>query len=175
MFAPFLQKAGFGFRQTVPVLATAIFIVLGSLVWPIPYVGAVTPALGLVAIYYWAMYRPDLMRPHLVFFLGLLSDVVEYLPLGLTALVYVGVYELSVSQRRYFLGQYFPMLWAGFFIVCVLAAFTQWLFLSLTGDYMMSVQPVFFQTLMTIALFPLPVWALNKVQKLFLTSETDVA
>lgn len=83
---------------------------MGLLVWPIPYVGAITPSFGLVAIYYWAMYRPDLMKPSLVFLLGLVADAMAFLPLGLSALVYVGAYQLSFSQRRFFVGQFFRYL-----------------------------------------------------------------
>lgn len=174
MLTQLFQKFGFGLRQTIPVLTTLLFIILGILSWPIPYVGSITPSIGLASIYYWSMYRPDLMRTYMVFLLGLLSDALNYMPLGLTALVFVAVHQLSFSQRRFFVGQFFPMLWSGFALVALLAAFVQWLFLSLINDYQMSVAPVFIQTLLTIILFPLPAWVLNKIQKTFLTGDHHV-
>lgn len=169
MFAPFLQKTFTGIRQTIPVISTLIFILGSVLVWPIPYVGTLSPSLGLAAIYYWAMHRPDLLRPLVVFLLGLLVDALNYYPLGLTAFIYVGIYQLSYSQRRFFVGQLFLMLWSGFCLVAVIAAVGQWLFLSLTGDRVLSFAPVFFQTLITMVLFPVPAWIFNKLQKAFLT------
>lgn len=175
MFAPLLQKFASSLRQTVPSLTCLVFILLGVLVWPIPYVGSVTPDIGLAAIYYWAVYRPDLLRPSVVFALGLMSDALNFMPLGLTAFLYVAVYQISYTQRRFFVSQYFPMLWFGFALVCLLSAFSEWLFLSLVEDQLRSLRPVVFQTLLTVAVFPLPSWIFNKIQKALFAGDHHVA
>jgi len=169
MFSSFGQKLGTAVRNLLPLETALVFLLLGVLVWPIPYIGSVSPSLSLVAVYYWSIYRPDLFRPSLVFVLGLVNDVLNFLPIGLSACVFLGVHQLSFSQRRFLAGQIFYMLWAGFAIIAFLAALANWSVLSLKADHVLSVMPVFLQYIMTVALFPLPAWVLIRLQRNFLT------
>lgn len=148
-----------------------IFIGASVLVLPVPYLGGIAPMLGLVAIYYWAIYRPDLLRPFLVFLLGLFNDLLQLLPIGLSALLFLALYQLVLSQRRLFVGQAFPIVWMGFVVVALLASVAQWAVVSWVGGQGLSLQPVFLQFLLTVFLFPLPVWILILLQRAFLTQE----
>src|ERR1700729_3494673 len=87
-------------RLTVPFMVTLCFTLLGAAVWPVPYFGEVAPPFALIAVYYWAIHRPDLFRPSMAFIIGLLNDMLHSLPPGLSALVFVGAHQLVFSQRR---------------------------------------------------------------------------
>src|ERR1700677_1114140 len=100
MFAPLLQRLDSGARLALPFAVTLLFVLLGVVAWPLPYLGEVAPPLALIAVYYWAIHRPDLFRPYMAFLVGLLNDALHYLPLGLSALVFVGMHQLVFSQRR---------------------------------------------------------------------------
>lgn len=169
MFSSFGQKAGAAVRNLLPLETALVFLLVGVLVWPIPYVGSVSPTLVLVAVYYWAIYRPDLFRPSVVFLIGLLNDVVNFLPLGLSGCVFLAIYQISFSQRRYFVDQIFYMLWFGFAIIALLASIANWVALSLYNGYALAVRPILIQFMMTVILFPIPAWILIRLQRNFLT------
>lgn len=169
MIVSFLQKLGESVRPFFPVLTGFLFILLSALTLPFPYIGSIAPALGVTAIYYWAIYRPDLLKPLAVFVLGVLNDIIHFLPLGLSALVFVAVYQLVLSQRRYFIKQNFFMLWAGFGIISLMSSFVMWCAVSFYEGKALTVLPVFMQFLMTFVIFPLPAWLLIKVQRTFLS------
>lgn len=163
------QKLEQGVRHAIPAATTLFLIFLGVLVWPLPFVGAVAPMLALAGVYYWAIYRPDLFRPAIVFLLGLLNDALHFLPLGLTALVFVALYQLVFSQRRFFVRQTFFVVWFGFCVVALLAATAKWALMSILGSQMIAPLPVLIQFFLTVALFPLPAWALIRLHRAFLS------
>jgi rod shape-determining protein MreD len=152
-------------RRLLPLGTTLLFLLAGVVVWPIPYIGGMTPSLGLIAVYYWSIHRPDLFRPLAVFLLGLLNDAVNFLPPGLSALVFIAVHQLVLSQRRFFVGQVFSMLWSGFALIMLIAMIFQWLVLSAYNASWMAFLPVLLQASLTIVIFPLPAWVLIRLQR----------
>jgi len=168
MIAGAFQKLGQTSRQFLPALLTILYILVSVLIWPLPFVGAVAPSLGLVAVYYWSVHRPDLYRVPVVFLLGMLNDIVHFLPLGLSAFVFVGVHQLLHAQRRFFVGQTFYVLWFGFGLIALLSSFVNWTLLSLIDGRAVTVVPVVMQYLLTVAIFPLAAWVLIRVQRAFL-------
>ena len=163
------QRLDQGARHLLPFISTLLFT-LGSVVaWPLPYLGAVAPSLALVAVYYWAIHRPDLFGPGSACAIGLLCDVLNKLPLGMSALVFVALHQLVLSQRRFFSGQAFFVLWAGFAIAMVIAMLSNWLISSLVGRQMIPLTPVLLQGLLTITVFPLPAWLLIRLQRVALS------
>lgn len=172
MFAAFTQKFGQIIRNLLPVESAFVLLLLGVLVWPIPFVGAVSPSLVLVAVYYWAIYRPDLFRPFFVFLLGLLNDALHFLPLGLSAIVFLGVHQLAYAHRRYFVNQIFFMLWVGFALLAFLSMAAMWAVMSLYHGQVVALTPVLVQFALTVALFPLPAWILIRLQRAFLSQGT---
>lgn len=169
MWASLLQKAGQSLRFFVPGGTVALLSLASVIVWPLPFVGSVAPSFGLAAVYYWAIYRPDLLGVLTVFLLGLLNDMVHFLPLGLSAFVYVGVHQLAFSQRRLFVGQTFYMLWFGFLVVETLSLIVHYLILSMTSEQLVTFFPVLMQFLLTVAVFPLVAWVLIRLHRAFLS------
>lgn len=171
MFTSALQKFSQSVRTFVPAISCFVFILLGSVIWPIPYFGAVAPSLGLAAIYYWSIYRPDLLRPFVVFVFGLLSDALSFYPFGLSAFVFVGIYQLTFSQRRFFVNQVFAMLWSGYALVLLLSLVVGWIVQSFVAGALVPGMPILIQFCLSVALFPLPAWVLIRLQNAFLTGE----
>ncbi|MDD3183328.1 MAG: rod shape-determining protein MreD [Alphaproteobacteria bacterium] len=172
MVSDFFQKFGHIARNCLPMESALILLLLSVVIWPIPFAGPVSPSFVFVAVYYWAIYRPDLFRHLFVFFLGLLNDVMHFLPFGLSALVFLGVYQLAYAHRRYFVGQIFYMLWVGFALLLFLAMALMWGVLSISQGEFMTVTSVAIQYAITVALFPFPAWALIWLQRNFLSQGT---
>ena len=169
MLAAFAQRIEQSARYMLPLATIVLFILLSAVAWPIPYAGSIVPSLGLIAVYYWSIYRPDLFRPLAAFGCGLLNDTVHSLPLGLTALVFVAVHQLVLRQRRFFAGQTFFMQWTGFAIVVLLVMAAHWIILSATNGQWMVFLPLSLQGLLTIVIYPLPAWLLIRLQRAVLS------
>lgn len=163
------QRLDHGARCAVPAAVAIIFTLLSVVAWPLPHFGTVTPPLGLIAVYYWAIHRPDLFRPFMACLIGLLHDFLNGLPLGLSALLFVAAYQLVLQQRRYFAGHSFFMLWGGFFFTAVLTGLATWLLLDVWRWSVLPLAPVLMQIAFTVVLFPLPCALLIIMQRMVLS------
>lgn len=72
-------------QRLLPTLVTLALILLMTM--PVFPALLVLPQLGLLGVFVWAMFQPGLMPPWLAFFLGLASDLLFGLPLGVNALL----------------------------------------------------------------------------------------
>lgn len=165
MLIAFWQKLDLGLRWLVPLVTTLLFILGGIITWPLPYLGTIAPALGLVAIYYWSAYRPDLFSPASAFIAGIFHDAVNNLPLGTSALIYVVVHQLTLGQRRFFVGHSFFMFWSGFCLMMLVAFAIEWVVLSIWSGQTVPLVPPLLQAVLTIGFFPLPAGLLIAVQR----------
>lgn len=157
-------------RQLFPFALSVFVVVLSVIPLPIPGYGLVTPAFLLMAVYYWAIHRPDRLPAIAVFLLGLLQDMLTGLPTGITALVLLLVYAVMRNQRRLFLGKPFLVMWFGFAIVAPCAIMLQWLVASGVMGRLIPPGTVVVQLLLTLALYPCLTWLLASGQRAFLRS-----
>jgi rod shape-determining protein MreD len=165
MLSLFWQKLDQGARILVPASSAFMFALLGAGAWPLPYFGAVAPPLALIAVYYWAIHRPDLFGPGTAFLVGLLNDALHFLPPGLSALLFVGAHQFVFSHRRFFAGHSFYMMWSGFALTAVAAGFGEWVLLAVLHEQWIPLLPVFLEAVLAIVLFPLPCWLLIRLQR----------
>ena len=132
-----------------------VFLVLLSTIpFYIPGYGPMAANLVLMAVFYWAVHRPDLLSPFTVFLIGLLQDILVGMPPGMNAFVLLLVRTIAVSQGRVFRGRSFIILWWGFGMVAMASAFVVW---GLSAVYVFSLidpLPGLFQAGVTTALFP---------------------
>lgn len=170
MFTLIWQRIDQSARLAMPFAITLLFAMLGVIPWPLPHIGEVAPPLALIGVYYWAIHRPDLFRPGMAFLIGLLNDVLHFLPLGLSALVFVGAHQLVFSQRRFFAGHSFFMMWWGFALTILIALLAEWGLLSLFRMQVFPFMPVFLQVVLAIVIFPLPCWLLIRLQRAALST-----
>jgi rod shape-determining protein MreD len=170
MLALFWQRLDHGLRLILPLAVTLAFVLLGVVAWPLPFYGQVAPPFALIAVYYWAIHRPDLFRPGMAFLVGILNDVMHDLPLGLSALVFVGAHHLVYSQRRFFAGHSFFMMWWGFALTILIVMFVEWGMLGLVRWQMVPFMPVLLQALLAIVIFPVPCWFLIRLQRAALSA-----
>ena len=121
---------------------------------PLLPVGAVKPPLVLMAVYYWAIYRPTLLPPSLCFAAGLLMDILSGMPLGINALVLVMTQWIVRDQRRFLMGQPYGTIWAVFGLVSVVSVFLQWGLYGLAQAHWAPILPALGGALLGLFLFP---------------------
>ncbi len=155
-------------RNLSPAGLALALVIIGAVPLHIPGYARVVPMLPLMAIYHWTVFRPQTMPAILVLVIGLLQDALTGLPIGVNALVYLIVYGLVLSQRSFFVGKSFAMLWLGFVLVCVVAAVATWVLVSAYNGILAAPSPVFFQAIATIAIFPFVAWFFLRWQQTFL-------
>lgn len=172
MIETFWQRLDQGGRLALPFMTVVACALLGSIIWPLPFLGSAPPPLALMAIYYWALHRPDLFRPGMAFVIGLLNDIINFPhDIGLSALLFVVAHQLVFRNRRFFVGHSFLMMWSGFMLTAMGVILLQWLLLSVFHWQLVPIVPVLMQMLFASALFPLPCWLLIALQRLMLNSD----
>ena len=142
-------------RASVPAGMTVILMLLGSIPVNGIHVQVLEPLLAFASIYYWTLYRPDLMPAPLVFALGLLYDVISGAPLGAHAGMMALAHAILSRQRRFLIDKTFILNWVGFSVVAIGGCVLVWLLTSIF--YTAPVDPwgLLFQTLMTVVAYPL--------------------
>ena len=168
MMAPFWQRLGHPLRNLVPFFGVLILLFLTLIPLHIPAYAVIVPMLPLTAVYYWGLYRSDLLPTIAVFFVGLLQDFLSGAPIGLNAAILLLVYETVVSQRRYLLHESFSIAWASFMVVAAGASALQWAGLSLLAWTPRDPGPGIFQYFLTVALYPCLAWFYAQTQKIIL-------
>lgn len=162
------QRMDLWVRQLVPVGTTLLLLLLNVMPTRIPDFAAMAPALTLMGVFYWTIYRPDLLSPLMAFVIGLLHDVVAGTPLGVNALVLVLVHGAAASQRRFFLGNTFAVAWWGFGVVAMAGMALSWALVSLLYVRLLDTRSIVFAYLMTLSLYPVISWTLARTQVAFL-------
>jgi len=157
-------------RHAAPFVITVLLVVLNAIPLPVPDYRSIVPLVPLMAIYYWALYRPDLMPSGAVFVVGILEDVLTGAPLGLNALLFLLVHSLIRSRRRMIAGKGFAVAWVVFLLVVLGAGVVSWLVASLLYDAPIRMEPAITQLMLTLVLYPCLAWLLIRVQRAFLAN-----
>jgi rod shape-determining protein MreD len=158
-------------RQLTPFGLTLVLVVIGVVPFHIPGFARVVPLLPLMAIYHWAIFRPELMPSYAVFVIGILQDTLTGAPIGVNAMVFLIVYGVVLSQQRFFVGKSFAIIWLGFALVAAGAAAVSWVLVSAYNVTLVEPSAVLFQYLVTLGAFPLLAWLFTRWQQTFLKQE----
>ena len=130
-----------------PAAMTAALAIVAILHSRVPGFNGIAPALPVTAVYFWSIYRPQLIPSAVVFAIGLLVDLLSATPLGVYALVLLAVRLAVTSQRRFFLGKSFLIVWWGFMLVAAGAGLLAWALMCLNAGTLVLTAPAFYQYL----------------------------
>jgi len=142
--------ARFGF----PARITILLMLLTQAPLEIPEQAALLPAVALCCVWFWSLFRPDAVPPPVVFLIGVLLDLLGYLPLGAGAFTLLAVHGVAVSLRRSLARRGFAWIWIAFGGVAAAASLLIWLLVMLLTFRLLSPDPAIFVAILTIALYP---------------------
>lgn len=165
------QRLDFIARNLTPVLVSIGLVVVSVVPLRLPQVTFIVPALTLMAVYYWGLHRADLLPAPAVFFLGILQDILSGGPLGVNAVIYLVIYGICVSQRRFFYGKSFLVVWWGFMVVAIGALILEWIMSAIIAETIIVPRPAYYKYLMTIAIYPAVAWLFAQMQRTLPTVE----
>ena len=115
---------------------------------------ALLPAVALSCVWFWSLFRPAAMAPPIVFLLGLLLDLLGYLPLGVGGLTMLTTHGIAQILRQFLARQGFAVVWLIFTTVAGGIAAINWALVSLLTLTVVAPGPVLFQAGLAVALYP---------------------
>src|SRR6267154_1629462 len=163
--APTLPRVNSGAARLVPILTTIIAAILAILPLRIPGYAALTPALALMAVYHWTIYRPDLLPAFALFAIGIGEDLLAGSLVGIGALTLLVTRAAVLQSRRLFVGRTFPFVWAGFTLVAGGALLGLWALHCLLEFSFINPRNTVFRMVLTIAVFPAASFLLGRTQR----------
>lgn len=163
-----LQRLDVSVRQSAPVTLTLLIAVLSVVPVALPSYHLLAPDFVLMAVFYWTVHRPDLMRSWTVFVIGLLDDVLSGMPLGVNALILVLVHGAILSQHRVFRGKSFGLVWWGFALIAPGAFLASAIVTYLAAGVLADSSILGLRLLLTVAAYPVMAWIMGRAQRAFL-------
>lgn len=142
-------------RQLVPFGVTVALVVIGLIPLRVVSIGDIAPSLPIISVFYWTLYRPDLLPVAAVFAIGLLHDALAGTPFGLHAAVFVAAHGFIQTQRRFLHGKPFLLVWLAFVLVALLAELVGWLLMAAYHGRMIDPMSTVSRVVVTIICYPL--------------------
>jgi rod shape-determining protein MreD len=149
------------------IFVILLLIVINTLPLHIPGFVIMAPLLPLIGIHYLSIYQPGLMSLITAFVIGLINDAVSGFPLGISSLIYLFVYIITVSQRYFFYGKSFYIIWYYFCLISACSFVLQCLLISLLLKCSLEIHSLILEFLMTLFLYPIISWILANIQLIF--------
>lgn len=138
-----------------PSALAVVLVLAASLPWGLPQFSMLCPMVGLIAVYYWTVHRPDFMPPAGAFAVGLVTDLILGGPFGLNAFVLTLTQAVVLMNRKALAGESFLLVWLGFAAMALIAGAALWLGASLFWSTLLSPRALLAQLAVTIAIYPM--------------------
>jgi rod shape-determining protein MreD len=151
--------------RLLPVATTAAAAILSIQPVHIPAYAALAPAFMLMAVYHWAIYRPDLLPASAVFLIGIGHDMLAGGSLGVTAVILLLARAAVVRYRRWFPDRGFPFVWAGFTLLTTATILALWVLHLLLEAKGAEFRSSIFRAVLTTSLFPFASFLLGRTQR----------
>ena len=146
------------------VFALLAFISVMS--FSIPLTESVRPYFIIMIVYFWAIHRPMLIPPLVIFMVGIVYDLLMGFPLALHSVLFIVAYWLIKNQRLFFLGQSYLAIWIGFIITCSSLVSLEYFFFSALAQSFLNIKPLIGSLLLSVCIFPLLSFAFTKINGL---------
>lgn len=162
------QRLDIFVRHQIPLVLTLMLLLLSVVPSHAAGLTRIGPMLALITVYYWAIYRPDLLGYGSVFLIGVAQDLLTGTPPGVGALSLLLIHAVVMHQYRFFNARSFAVTWWAFGLVAAGAVLVQWLAVSVVYGTLVDASAAFYGYLMTVAIYPMVGWVLARVQIAFL-------
>ncbi len=137
-----------------PKIIAILLVILSFIPLGIPGAKTFFPLVDLMVIYYWCVYRPELMPNWFVFLMGLTQDAITGFPFGFNALNNLLFRSTTMFLKDKYSKESFVVVWQGFALMAAsFMVFKYGLFALVTGA-MAPIGVIFVQLLISIALYP---------------------
>jgi rod shape-determining protein MreD len=138
-----------------PAVITFLMFILCAIpkyVWGINYI---MPVLPLIPVFYWGREQTPEITYWFVFIIGLLTDVVSGLPLGMSALLYILFLLILHKQAKYMHKEGFAIVWGYFILLLAIISMIEWVLMSFSANQTHAIPAAILQLLITASCYPL--------------------
>ena len=141
-------------RAGFPATCTVLLMLLAAVPFGFAGQAALIPAVATISVYFWTLFRPASMLPVVVFPIGLLLDLLGYLPVGVGVICLLAVHGFALRWQRFLARQSFVLIWIAFAVFAAASAALAWGLTSLLGLRLMPARSALFQAVVATALYP---------------------
>ena len=141
-------------RQSFPASTTVLLMLLCGLPFGVADQAALLPSVTVGCVYFWSLFRPASLPPPVVFLIGLLLDLLGYLPIGVGVLTLLILHGVVLRSRRSLTQQGFIVVWLTLLSLGISSAIMIWVLTSILSLHLMPAGPAAFQAMLTAALYP---------------------
>lgn len=150
-------------REALPLLFALATVLVDLAPRPAAAGGDVAPYLTLGVVYFWTVYRPDLMSNPAVFAIGLVYDLLSGMPLGVTALALLAGRAILLARQRFFHAKSFGVIWALFLLWAPVVEVLRYGIAAASVGRLVDPTPLVVQCALTVALYPALSWILVRL------------
>ncbi|MCR9255879.1 MAG: rod shape-determining protein MreD [Alphaproteobacteria bacterium] len=162
------QRMDMWARLSLPVASLVILCFLVAVPVGLPGFSNIRPEFALIGVFYWSVFRDDLLPVLALFLIGLFQDALTGAPMGMTSLLLLAAHGFAQTQRKALVGRPFFILWTGFALMMAPLGLAAWLLSSVLEQAVQPLEPVLGQVALTVALFPVVVIPLIAAQRTLL-------
>jgi len=141
-------------RHAFPAGSTVLLMLLAITPLGITDQAALLFAVTLPCVYVWSLLRPAAMPPAVVFLIGLLFDLLGYLPLGVGPLTLLAVHGLTLRGRAGLSALGWLAGWLAFVGFALGAALLGWALTASLSFRLLPAAPGLFEAMLAAALYP---------------------
>lgn len=141
-------------RHAFPASCTVLLMLLTEAPFGVADQTTLLPVAALASVWFWSIYRPAAMGPPVVFAIGLLLDLLDWLPVGTGVLTLLIVHGLALRWRRVLGQQGFALVWFAFAVVGAGAAAFEWLATAVLTWRLVPPDAMLFQAILSAASYP---------------------
>jgi rod shape-determining protein MreD len=141
-------------RHAFPASCTILLMLLTEAPFGIADQTWLLPAVALASVWFWSLFRPGAMSPPVVFAIGLLLDLLDWLPVGTGVLTLLIVHGMAQRWRRMLVQHGFALVWLAFTVIAAGAAALEWLATAILTWRLVPLDAMAFQAVLSAALYP---------------------
>ena len=143
------------FLKCIPLLMSFVCLMLSFIPLKSEISANARPMVGIICVYFWVIYRPDLFNLWSVFILGVVSDILSLAPMGINLFMYLLTYLAVVNLIKYVNDKTFEILWAGMALLLPVIMFAAWLVISIYYEHFVPLKGLFFSYLLSVVIYPI--------------------
>ncbi len=148
------RRLDIAWRYAFPATTSFLLMLLSLAHFGLWGQAALLPTVALTCVWFWSLYRPAAMAPPVVFLVGLLLDLLGFLPPGVGPLTMLATHGVALWSRGLVSRRGFIAVWLIFTTVACGIAAMNWALVSLLTLSLMPPGPVLFQAGLAAAMYP---------------------
>jgi rod shape-determining protein MreD len=160
-----LQRLDLAAHEAAPAALTLLLVLASCLPPLVPGQPGLIPSALPASVFFWTLYRPRLMAPPAVFFLGLVQDLLSGAPLGVNTLLALLMHAAVLTQRRVLARQSFLIVWIAFVMLAAALLALGWVLRSLLAFTLLPVLPPLVELGLVVALYPAFSWLFVRLER----------